>query len=84
MEQKTGLAAVSSIIAAIGSFILVFSGHPIWGLIVAMAAVILGFLGLLMAASPRVSGGILSIIAILIGVGGFGVAILGIVGVILF
>jgi hypothetical protein len=84
MEQKTGIAAILSIIAAIGSFFLTFSGHSFFGFLVAIASVVLGFIGLLLAASPRVSGGIISIVAIIIGALGLVIAILGMVGAILF
>jgi hypothetical protein len=38
----------------------------------------------MMAASPRVSGGVLSIIGIILGLLGLGLAVLGLIGVILF
>ncbi len=84
MDQKTGTAAIVSIIAAIVSFVLIFSGHSVFGFILAIASVALGFIGLLMAASPRVSGGIISIVGIIVGSLGFLVAILGMLGAILF
>jgi hypothetical protein len=84
MEQKAGTAATLSIFAALGSFILSFSGHPGWGLIAALAAFPLGFFGLLRAASPRVGGGIMSIIALVLGLLAIGVAILVLIGVIIF
>jgi hypothetical protein len=84
IEQKTGTAATIAIVASIASVILTFTTHPGWGLIVALMAVFSGVIGFVMAASPRVSGGILSIVSIVLGVFGLGLAILGIVGVILF
>jgi len=45
MEQRTGIAATLAIIAAIGGIILIFSGHPGWGLVVELLAVILGIVG---------------------------------------
>lgn len=80
-EQRTGLAALVSIIAAVGSYITTCTGHPIWGLVLALVSVPLGVLGLVMAASPRVSGGMMSIAAIVLGAIGLVVAILGILGV---
>lgn len=82
MDQKTGGAATISIILAVGSFILTCTGHPIWGLIAAIFAVPAGLLGLTLSASPKVSGGILSIIAIILAALGIVVAVLGILGVI--
>ena len=55
-----------------------------WGLLVELAAMLLGVVGFLMAASPRVSGGVLSIVAIVIGVVGLGVAVLGMIGTLVF
>lgn len=84
IEQRTGTAATLAIIAAIGGFILVFTGNPGWGLLVEVLAGVLGAVGLLMAASPRVSGGMLSIAAIVIAVFGFGISALGLIGMIVF
>jgi hypothetical protein len=84
MGQKTGTAAILSIIAAIGSYFLTFSAHYVWGLLIAILSVIFGIVGVMMAASPRVSGGIISIIAIVLGGIGVLVAILAMVGAILF
>jgi hypothetical protein len=84
MDQRTGTAAILAIIAAIGGFIVLFTGNPGWALIVEFAAVALGVIGFFMAASPRVSGAILSIAAIVIAVIGIGVSVLGLIGAILF
>lgn len=82
--QKTGTLATGAIIAALLGFILTFAGHPLFGLFSAIISIPLGVLGLMMAASPRVSGGILSIIAIVLGVIAIGVAALGGIGTIIF
>jgi hypothetical protein len=83
MNQKTGAAAIVAILAAIGSYIATCTGHGFWGLMLSIVGVIAGVIGLLMAASPKVSGGILSIVAIamsLVGVVlGFLVGVLGVV-----
>jgi len=83
-EQKTGALATGAIIAAVLSFILTFAGHAVWGFISALISIPLGIIGVLMAASPRVGGGLLSIAAIVLGVIAFGVAVLGGVGAMLF
>ncbi len=83
MGEKTGTAAVLSIIGAIVCYILTFSGHPFWGFALAILAIILGFIGLIMAASPRVSGGIISIAGIVIGASGVVIGILGMIGAII-
>jgi len=83
MEQKTGISATLAIVAAIGSYFASFSGHPVIGFLAALTALPLGVVGLVMAASPRISGGILSIIAILLAVFGLGLALLVLLGVLL-
>ncbi|RJQ76464.1 MAG: hypothetical protein C4519_14665 [Desulfobacteraceae bacterium] len=82
--QKTGTLAILSIIAAIAAFISVFSGSPVLGLFLAFLSIPLGIFGLIMAASPRVSGGIMSIAGIVLGGFGLVIAILGAVGMIIF
>jgi hypothetical protein len=84
MGQKTGTAAILSIIGAIVCFILTFSGHVFSGFALAMIAIVLGIIGFFMAASPRVSGGIISIGGIVLGAIGIVLDILGMVGKILF
>lgn len=84
MVQRTGTAATSSIVAAIGSFFLTFTGNPVWGVLAGIIALPLGIIGLIMAASPRVSGGILSLSAILFRAIAIAISILGIIGVIVF
>ncbi len=81
--EKTGTPAVLSLIGAIICYIVTFSGHPFWGFALAILAIILGFVGLVMAASPRVSGGIISIVGIVIGASGVVVGILGMIGAII-
>ena len=76
-EEKTGTLATAAIIAAVLSFILTFTGHVLWGGMSALISIPLGAIGLLMAASPRVGGGIMSIAAIILGVFAIGVAIVG-------
>ena len=84
MDQRTGTAAVLAIVAAIGGFVVLFTGNPGWALIVELIALALGVIGFFMAASPRVSGAIISIAAIVIAVIGTGVSVLGLIGAILF
>ncbi len=84
VEQRTGTMAILSIVAAIAAFFAVFTGSPILGLLLAVAAIPLGVFGLLRAASPRVSGGIMSIFGIALGGLGLIVAVMGMVGMIIF
>jgi hypothetical protein len=83
-EQKTGTAATLAIVTAIGGFVLIFTGNPGWGLLAELIAGLLGAIGLVMAASPRVSGGMLSLAAIVIAVFGLGISVLGLVGTVVF
>ncbi len=84
MEQKAGTSATFSILCAVASFIMTFAGHPLWGLFAALAAIPLGVIGLVVATSPRVGGGIMSMGAIFLAVLAIGAAILGMIGVIVF
>jgi hypothetical protein len=84
MTQKTGLAATLAIVAAAGSYILTFSGRPVLALFAAILSLPLGIAGLLMAASPRVKGGILSLAAIALGAIGIVLSVLGMLGAIIF
>lgn len=84
MEQQTGTLAVAALVAAVLSFFLTFTGHPMLAILSAAISIPLGIAGVFMAASPRVSGGLLSIAAIVIGLIAVGVAVLGLIGVIIF
>jgi hypothetical protein len=57
-------ASVIAIIAALGSFFLSARGREILALMAAGAGILFGLMGFLKAASPRVSGGILSLAAV--------------------
>jgi hypothetical protein len=83
-SQKTGAAAAIAIIAAIAGFVITVIGHPVGGFVVELLAIGAGVVGLLMAASPRVSGGVLSIVSIILGVFGLGFAVLGMLGKVVF
>ena len=83
MEQKAGTSATLSIIAAVGSFIVTFTGHPFFGLLLGIAAIPLGAIGMAIAASPKIGGGLMSVIAIVVGLIAIGVAVLGMIGAII-
>lgn len=83
-EQKTGALAIGAMIAAILGFFLTFSGRPFVGLLSAIASIPLGIIGLMMAASPRVGGGFLSIAALILGAIAIAIAVLGVFGAIIF
>jgi len=82
--QKTGTLAIAAIIAAAGSYLFTFSGHPLLGLVAAVLSIPLGIFGFVAAISPRTGGGILSTFAIVLGGIAVIVAVLGIIGVIIF
>lgn len=84
VPQQTGTMATLAIIAAVGGFIATFAGHPVWGGIIELIALLLGVLGLLRAASPRVSGGVLSIVAIIAALLGLLLAVLVMLGMLVF
>ena len=83
-EQRTGIAAAIAAIAAVGSYIVTCTGHPGWGLILAIISIPVGVVGLVMSTSPRVTGGLLSIGAIVLGAIAVVVSILGLAGAIAF
>lgn len=60
-------ASIVAIIAALGSFYLSSHHRQIIGFVVAIVAIAAGMIGGLRALSPRVSGGILSICAVVLG-----------------
>jgi hypothetical protein len=62
------MASVVAIISALASFYFSNRGTQSLGFILAFVAIGAGLLGGVKALSPRVSGGILSIIAVLLGV----------------
>lgn len=79
-RQQTGAAASLAIIAAIVGWIVLFAAYPGWSFLLNILAVVAGIIGLIMAASPRVSGGIASIVGIVLGAVGIILAILGMAG----
>jgi hypothetical protein len=60
-------ASIIAILCAIGSFVLSANGREFLALFAALVAIGAGLLGGLRALSPRVSGGILSILAVVLG-----------------
>lgn len=79
MDQRTGIMATIAIISAIASYFLTFSGHTVWGILAALISIPFGIGGFLMAASPRVSGGFMSILSILLGVFAIGIAVVAMI-----
>lgn len=76
--QTRSVVSILAIISAIASF---FVAHAALKFSLAFAAALLGVVGLAKAASPRVSGGILSITAMVLAGIGLLVALLDAVGI---
>lgn len=76
---RRSLAATLAIFAAIGGVFATMAGHQGWGLFAGIAAIVLGALGFLISLSPNVHGGAMSGLAVVLGVLGVGVAVLGLV-----
>jgi hypothetical protein len=71
-HPEYSLPSILAIVAAIASF---FFGAGL-GLLLAVAAIVLGVIGMLLAASPSIRGGIISIISV-------GAGLLGIIAAVL-
>lgn len=71
-EAKFSIPSIIAICAAIGSLFLSAG----WGLFLALVAIVLGVVGFLMALSPRVRGGVVSILSLLAGALGVIIALL--------
>jgi hypothetical protein len=65
------IPSILAILAAIGSFMT----GAFLGMILAIAAIVLGLIGVMLALSPRVRGGMMSILSILAGVAGIVAAV---------
>ena len=77
--QKMGLGAILSGLFAAGSILTSCSGRTLLGLILAVLAIPIGFLGAFRATSPHISGGALSIASIVMGVIGIVVAVVAMI-----
>lgn len=84
IEQRTGAAAVAGLVGVIAGYALTLTGHPFWGFAVFVLSMVLGGVGLVMAASPRVAGGVMSLAVVVLGLIGLGVSALVMVGVVVF
>jgi hypothetical protein len=73
--QVRSTISMIAIVCAIGSFVLSARGREMVALLCAIIAIGGGLFGGLRAPSPRVSGGLISILAIVLGVIGIFVAI---------
>ena len=73
-----------ALLGAIGGMIMIFAGRPGLGLLLAACAAILGAIGFFISASPRISGGMMSIVAIVIAIFGIGLSVLGVIGSAIF
>ena len=71
--------SIPSILAAVAAF-LSFKFGAVFGLVLAIIAIVLGIVGVLLALSPRIRGGMVSVIAIIAGLVGIIAAIFKLVG----
>ena len=83
-RQQIGMTAMLALLAAITGVVAAFLGRPRWGLLFAVCAALLGATGFFISASPRVSGGVMSIVAIVIAIFGIGLSVLGVIGSTIF
>jgi hypothetical protein len=60
-------ASIVAIISAIASFYMSFHGRGIFAFFLALLAILAGLVGGVRALSPRIRGGILSILAVILG-----------------
>ncbi|MFW6324871.1 MAG: hypothetical protein ACOC0U_07390, partial [Desulfovibrionales bacterium] len=63
---------------------LTFTGSPVLGLLISLVAIGAGTIGLIISVSPKIGGGLFSLLSILLGGLDLILSILGIIGVILF
>ena len=82
--QTRGVAATIAIISAIGGIVASLAGHPFWGFLILLVAILAGIAGIAMSASPKVGGGLISLISVIIAVFGLGLSVLVMIGVIIF
>lgn len=78
-RAQLSAGALLSILAALGGMLASCSGHWILGLVLALLAMPLGLVGFLRSVSPHVRGGLISILAILLGALGVVFAILALI-----
>lgn len=71
-RAKFSIPSILAIVAAIVS-LMVTAG---WGLFLALAAVVLGVIGFALAMSPRVRGGVVSVLSMIAGGAGVVIALL--------
>ena len=67
VNPAKSVASIVAIIAALLSFWFSSQGRELWGLFAALVAIGAGLMGAARSLSPRVSGGILSIISVALG-----------------
>jgi hypothetical protein len=71
--------AVLAILCAIGGMLASCSGHWFLGLVLGILAIPLGLVGLLHSVSPHIRGGIVSVLALILGVVGAVFAVLALI-----
>lgn len=82
--QKASSSAALALAAAVGSLAGTFTGHPIIGLIAGLLCLPFAILGLALSVSPKIGGGLMSIGALVLGAPAILLALLGVIGVVIF
>ena len=65
--QKASASAVLALVAAAASLAATFTGHPLLGVFAAVLCLPLAVFGLVFGVSPRIGGGLISVVAVLVG-----------------
>src|SRR3954470_12516373 len=68
MEPVRSTTSIVAIACAIGSFVATAQHHAGWGFTLGIVAIVAGALGFLRSVSPRVKGGIISLLSVAMGV----------------
>lgn len=82
--QKASASAVLALVAAAASLGATLTGHPLLGVFAALLCLPLAIFGLVFAVSPRIGGGLMSVMAILLGILASLLALLSMIGVLVF
>jgi hypothetical protein len=74
--ETSALPSIIALGAAIGCWLLILAGHPVWALGAAVVGMLLGFTGIMTGATLRAPTSIASLLAVLISL--FGIGVIGI------
>lgn len=77
---RLGVPSILAVAVVLLSYPLSFSGHWVWGIVLACMGIVFGLLGMIWSALPGIRGAFLSLIAILLGLIAIIPAILSAIG----